>query len=288
MTLYCPTTREALVGAVEKNFGFDISPLWQWMTTTGSLPQKLPVDWDPVWGRQGAYEHIRGRQSIRHTSSPKHGVLRKSPAGKNIREPCKLCGIAGVVVMCYHAAIAPIRVPPYKLKLLRLLGGLANRVRTMKASLEKGVDEYQTAHRIFLTARFEEVRQMQQNASVGAWNGKAIALLDEGARDAGKLAELSTYRELKLGEWFSDLEKCILSMEDEVLAGMGLPLQERIFPARAGRPPKMIARARAILKDEGFTWSDVVRLVQEKRDAEDPEGAIARARSQVSAAQNRS
>jgi hypothetical protein len=158
----------------------------------------------------------------------------------------------------------------------------------MKASLEKGVDEYQTAHRIFLTARFEEVRQMQQNASVGAWNGKAIALLDEGARDAGKLAELSTYRELKLGEWFSDLEKCILSMEDEVLAGMGLPLQERIFPARAGRPPKMIARARAILKDEGFTWSDVVRLVQEKRDAEDPEGAIARARSQVSAAQNRS
>jgi hypothetical protein len=258
------------------------------MTIEGDLPKDLPVDWDPVWGRQGALEHIRGRRSIRHASPPKHGPFRKSQVGKAVRERCKPCGISAVVVMCYHAAIAPIQVPPYKVKLLKLIGGLAKRVRTLKASLEKGVDEYETAGRVFLAKRFEKAGEMQQNATIEAWNRKAIAVLDERAGDIGKLAELSTYRELELDGWFDDLERCFLSIEDEVLAGMGLPLQERIFPARAGRPLKMIARARAILKDEGFSWSEVVRLVREKRDNNDPEGAIARARSQVSAAQNRS
>ena len=43
MTQYSPTTREALVAAVEEKFGFDISPLWQWMTTKGCLPTDLPA-----------------------------------------------------------------------------------------------------------------------------------------------------------------------------------------------------------------------------------------------------
>ena len=294
MTQRPQTTREVLAAAVKEEYGFDISPLWHWMTTAELLPKELPVNWDPVWGRHGAYEHFRGRRSVRHGSPPKHGAFRESLAGEVLRDQCKLCGVARVVLMCYHETISQIRVPQHQLRFRKLLQRLEKQLRNTKASLEKGVVDYEAANRAFLATEFAKAREQQRQApldltglteekarSARSKREEAILKLDAMAKDPGKHAVLSTYRELNTVEWFDDLEKVLLHLEDEVRSGMGIPFQDRISPTRAGRPPKMIARARAILKDEGFSWREVADLVREELDVVDSEGAFDRARDQV-------
>ena len=277
-----PSTREALAKAVQDRFKIDISLLWTWMRKIGYPTKSTPADWDPVWGPGGAWEHLKGRRSLRWASPPMHGAARFSPIGVSNRPACKLCGSAAVILLCYYKAIRPIKSRPYVMKMLSFIESQINQLHAMKKALNVNVSSYETSHREALKLIFEGAREFQWEASSKTESRKAsISTVNNWSENPGTLAELSSYRHLQVESHFDDLEKALRLVQDEVHANLLLPFQEAIWPPRAGRPTKLIAVLRTLLKDDGFSWDEVARLVREDVDIHRPAGAKARARSQV-------
>jgi hypothetical protein len=290
-----PHTRETLARAVRDKFGFDVSRLWSWMQGAKHLPQDLSGEWDPVWGPRGAWEHLRGRRSIQKSQRPKHGAARFSLVGIEIRPQCRLCGIAIAVLLCCYETITPIHARPHVRKMLRVIGSLIRRFRAMQSALVSNVKSYKESETQFVKSVFENARERQFEMKVDGEvtdditkgrKYKAILDVDRWCQNAGKLVVLPTYPELWFDSWFDDMEKALRLLADDVVVNLHLPVLEAIWPPRSGRPTKMIAKVRTILRNDGFTWDEVAELVRDEVDVRDPDGARDRARSQVRAAQS--
>lgn len=291
-----PHTRETLAKAVGDKFGVDISLLWLWMQQEEHLPKDLAPGWDPVWGKDGAWEHLRNRRSIRQSQRAKHGAARFSPAGIEIRPPCRLCGIAIAVLLCYYETITPIHARPHVRKMLRLIGAQIKCLRKMQRALVSNVESYKESETQLVKSVLENARERQFEMKVDGEvtddvttgrKHKAILAVERWCQNPGKLVVLPTLPELWFESCFDDMEKALRLLADDVATKLHMPVQEAIWPLRPGRPTKMIAKVRTILKDDGFSWGEVAQLVRDDVDIDDPNGARDRARSQVRAAQSR-
>jgi hypothetical protein len=203
-----PCTREALAKAVKDKFGFDISPLWKCMQREERLPRNLRSTWDPVWDRKnGAWMHLRGRRSIRQSMRAKHGAARFSLVGVELRPPCRLCGVAIAVVLCYYEAIRSIQARPHVLKMLRLIESQIHDLRAMQEALASNVTSYKESQTEYLKTVLENARERQfemevEKEATYEWRDNAIKEIYYWCENSGKLAELPIYAELKFDSWF--------------------------------------------------------------------------------------
>ncbi len=282
-----PCTREALAKAVKDRFKFDISPLWACMQREKCLPKNLPSDWDPVWGLQGAWEHLQGRRSIRQSTPPKHGAGRFSLGGKALRPACRLCGVARTILLCRSSVLAPMHPPPRVVKLLGRIDSEIGRLRKMKERLAGHVEDYKASQRQYLTTLLEDARERQFEAqSTEQWRELSVMRINFFCENPEKFAELPIYSDLKVESRFDNLEKVLRYVQHDII-NPHLPVLQAIWPPRVGRPAKLIAKVRTILKDDGFSWKEVAELVRDDEDIDDPGGARDRARSQVRDAKSR-
>ena len=283
-----PCTRDALAKAVKDRFKFDISPLWACMQREKCLPKNLPSDWDPVWGLQGAWEHLQGHRSIRQSTPPKHGAGRFSLGGKALRPACRLCGVARTILLCRSSVLTPINPPPHVVKMRGRIDREIRRLHKMKERLASYVEEYKASERQYLTALLEEAMERQfQAQSTEEWKRLSIMRINFFCENPEKFAELPIYSDLKVESRFDNLEKVLLRYVQNDIINPHLPVLQAIWPPRVGRPAKLIAKVRTILKDDGFSWKEVAELVRDDEDINDPDGARDRARSQVRDAKSR-
>jgi hypothetical protein len=282
-------TRKSLAQAVRDEFKFDISPLWAWMQRENYLPKDLHGMWDPVWGTDGAWQHLRGRDSTRQSKQPMHWAGRFSRTGKALRPPCRCCGVSQVVLLCYYKLIAPIHARPHMWKLLELIESEIRGLRVMRRALAREVRSYRTSQTEYLKGVLENAAQREfdtRKRRRPEKNRELMEKLQYWAMNSKELAQLPMYSHLKVDSWFEDLEEVLRLVQNDVI-NPRLPVLEAIWPPRSGRPTKMIANVRTILRNDGFTWNEVTELVRDDADIDDPNGARDRARSQVRAAQSR-
>lgn len=271
-------TRKTLADQVMEAFSFDLDRLWGHLVNAGMLPVGLPHAWDPIDGEQGALPHLNFHRSTSAVAAK----------GREVRRPCKLCGVARVVLGCLWAIKGPEL--PHSLVFVRELkkavdeiakiGRRLNNVglryeREQKAEFQRFVEQQQAE----LLNRFREQHQTPESRK-----GKQEEVLKQ---NQARLAELQGSPEIagvwnlkKLGGLDESLKQTAQHLRiiiDDVLVDLRGLLDVDAWTPRKGGKMKMVTLVEKTLRKDGFSWKEIADLVEE----DDSREAIDRVRARV-------